>query len=914
MSIFEGRELWSSTCDAAENFEGNCLAIGPPNAFKQNGVLILMASPSGLLRAYLLHGEGHAVNDLILETNLGLPIVQIEFGWFGEDAENASIVILHPRKVVICTLQFDEFAARYNLLHLLPQKVHQLEEAGGESTSDISSLFTILFSKLSGHQRVFGGEHDLDVMHCLILSCSQCKFQHLTLRLAYGMIIDRFGSAATDCICVQSTEGKLSFFEGEVFFSVFSVDDAFLPGPVAYAQHDDLLLTCSSSFELRCYKFISISSQLHDEKFRRVSDCDVTARAKSIAPQHQWKLCVGEPVLRILPVANQHTCSGPRKPPQINQNVEITPHRDIVVLAEKSLFVVTNTGVLKIQKRLDFAPITCHVLRLLHEDAVDHFGLLVADSTGSIMVFRGSQLLWTSKLQVKPVDLMVTYFQDTFGHIIALGRDGVLSISCLGTVPHDTLIRGSERQESSFLDIDQEYRELSNELLERSSDAYAVPSQQVEIAVRFQDDVVREASELSETHVDSFMIGSNMLTLQISVLYNGTGTLDDVGVQIAVPHPIIAARSNFLIPSLCGGTPEIVYIHLSPRGLRSHACIPSSNIASIVASYCTPTIESGISTREVHLPLSFFCAVASPVKTARHKVTIEINRSPPCLTVLFKDMITSQKDDKLTSSGNVLGFEYHNGVNVTLVASKSTGRFRIQSSNLTAVWLLLSEFTCRLWEYFKVETSGSTVNSPFRISLHEPLPLQNLFEAIEENYSARLGYDGDNIKLASFAHSFRAVQKKLLFWFKNKYPVSVAHLDDLLDVLVSPLDAVCEDIHEYEKGLLLARQRLVAAVELLMSLVQHRLGMDSNKLRILRCYIPTVAPISVDNGWDDWTEAAISILLSTRLAKNGKNKTKHNLFVQSKAEPSTVAGDRKNMSKIKKNVLAVFERLGKGSF
>lgn len=164
MSIFEGRELWSSTCDAAENFEGNCLAIGPPNAFKQNGVLILMASPSGLLRAYLLHGEGHAVNDLILETNLGLPIVQIEFGWFGEDAENTSIVILHPRKVVICTLQFDEFAARYNLLHLLPQKVHQLEEA------------------------------------------------------AYGMIIDRFGSAATDCICVQSTEGKLSFLKEKCFF------------------------------------------------------------------------------------------------------------------------------------------------------------------------------------------------------------------------------------------------------------------------------------------------------------------------------------------------------------------------------------------------------------------------------------------------------------------------------------------------------------------------------------------------------------------------------------------------------------------------------------------------------------------------------------------------------------------------
>lgn len=734
------------------------------------------------------------------------------------------------------------------------------------------------------------------------------NIKHVTLILAYNMVIGRFGGAATNRICVQSFDGKLSFYDGEVLTLVFRLENVLLPGPLAYAQQDDVLLIASSSFELRCYQFTDVASRLSRDSCQAGFD---TTRGEFVVRQH-WRLCIGEPVLQILPVSNNS--ADTRESARGKQSFDINPCNDVIVLAEKSIFVVSISGALKTQRRLDFVPTACRVLSLSLGGSIGHFGVVVADSTGSIMVFRDSQLLWTSKLPVKPVDLIVSYFPDTFGHIIALGRDAVLSISCLGTLPHDTSIRGHERNEVSYQMIDKEYGELCSDPFKRSSDAFATRAQQVEISVRFQKNTAYDVSEPTETHYESFFASSNVLTLQVSVLYSGSGTLDDVGVSIVLPHPVVAARSTYVIPSLRGGTPEIICIHLRACGIRSRASIPASNVAVIMASYCTHTIENSISTQEVQLPLSLFCVVALPMKTAKHKITIEINRSLPCLMDLFKDMIPiPQMDDVMTTTGNALGFQFHNGVNVTIVTSKTAGRFRIQSSDFNAIWLLLSEFIYRLWAHVDLQTTSSSMDAPLKISLQEPLPLQNLFEIIEEYYSTKLECDMDNINISSYAHSFRAVQKQLLFWLKSKYPVSVSHLGDLLDMIVPSFDAVSENIRKREKGFSLVRQRLAAAIQLLMNLVQHRFDMDVDQLRVLRSHIPTVSHVSLDHGWDNWTEAAISMLLSNRLLKNGATKTMDSSLFKSEAEQGSVARGRKNAGKIKKSLFAVFELLRRSS-
>ena len=98
-----------------------------------------------------------------------------------------------------------------------------------------------------------------------------------------------------------------------------------------------------------------------------------------------------------------------------------------------------------------------------------------------------------------------------------------------------------------------------------------------------------------------------------------------------------------------------------------------------------------------------------------------------------------------------------------------------------------------------------------------------------------------------------------------------------------------------------------------MNLVQHRFDMDMDQLRVLRSHIPTVSHVSLDHGWDNWTEAAISMLLNNRLLKNGATKTMDSSLVEPEAEQGSVARGRKNAGKIKKSLFAVFELLRRSS-
>ena len=46
--------------------------------------------------------------------------------------------------------------------------------------------------------------------------------------------------------------------------------------------------------------------------------------------------------------------------------------------------------------------------------------LLVADSTGSVMVYRGMQLMWASKFEVPPVALDIAHFGNV-GRVVTPG-------------------------------------------------------------------------------------------------------------------------------------------------------------------------------------------------------------------------------------------------------------------------------------------------------------------------------------------------------------------------------------------------------------------------------------------------------------------------------------------------------------
>lgn len=66
-------------------------------------------------------------------------------------------------------------------------------------------------------------------------------------RNAYNMMAGRFGGISKLAICVQSVDGCLFFFEQQRPMLKVMLDDFMLPGPLAYASHNDSILLVNSA-------------------------------------------------------------------------------------------------------------------------------------------------------------------------------------------------------------------------------------------------------------------------------------------------------------------------------------------------------------------------------------------------------------------------------------------------------------------------------------------------------------------------------------------------------------------------------------------------------------------------------------------------------------------------------------------
>jgi PTHB1 C-terminus len=107
-----------------------------------------------------------------------------------------------------------------------------------------------------------------------------------------------------------------------------------------------------------------------------------------------------------------------------------------------------------------------------------------------------------------------------------------------------------------------------------------------------------------------------------------------------------------------------------------------------------------------------------------------------CYAVLYK-----QK-----AGGTAMSFAYFKldpvtgtPVDCSILVSKSAGRYRIQSSQLAALWLIADQLVQRLgvhWGDSPLSPGGSNGSSggSFTVSYSEPLPLHDVFAAVDEHF------------------------------------------------------------------------------------------------------------------------------------------------------------------------------------
>ena len=112
MSLLRTQERWGVTCEHREEFERGSLAIlGPTRQLHDSSTIVFTASTAGIVRAYSPELDGCEEHELLVETDLKCPVLQIEIGRF-VDFGKSSLVVLHSHKIGIFGFHFQDSSGR----------------------------------------------------------------------------------------------------------------------------------------------------------------------------------------------------------------------------------------------------------------------------------------------------------------------------------------------------------------------------------------------------------------------------------------------------------------------------------------------------------------------------------------------------------------------------------------------------------------------------------------------------------------------------------------------------------------------------------------------------------------------------------------------------------------------------------
>ena len=803
----------------------------------------MVGSLAGLLRVFLPRAADFQAEDQLLEVQLEHPILQIEYGRFAHDGRNA-LAILHPRSLAVYEL-----------------RAQDPERRGGGQVDAESSLF-----------------HSL---HRL--------YQHRFERPTHSMVHGGFGGIeGADLICVQSMDGQISIIEREVLSFQRTLPNFLVPGPLCYLPRTDCFVTCNSGFDVECYKYHVLASASAERGNNINSKMNHTKKL-----QVEWKVNIGERAIEI-------------RTGRITKGAS-SSQSEVIVIGEHSLCILGDVGDIRLTKRLDYMPLTCHV----NDAPGGGSNLIVASHTGSLLVYKGHALVWAAKHDLVPIAVATGTFGGVRGLVVALDEEGAVVASFMGTDPQTEVMGAYDTKELDYEAMDAEHRRLLGQIRAATSQTKAEPTDRIVLRAQVpsQLDASREAAGgragVSKRRASTVGL-TNSVTIKVFVNYTGMGSIENVQLNVRTPSTVYAEPSSFEVQQITGntrGTPLVFDVTL----VATPDHMPGTSAIEITASYMAATGDGRSSVCSLPAPLALFGKFINPVKSANFKITMETNRTPPLLRTLFEDVIAQSpfSDDLLTNNntGNVVSFQYLNGDECTIVVSKSAGRYRLQSEKFEAIWLLATELAERLRTYYKeVDQYDGSGGEPFRITCNDPVPLQDFFNVIDVHFASRQYCDRLAKALEIRAQQFRTIQKRLLVRFKERNPASLSHLDKLLEETYHELLELSESMEEGQREIVRLGGALAGSCQLILLLMRFKFDLSPESFDVLKCYLSPEVPHKLDQGWEELTETALTFLLRTALAKHAKETV-------TMTQP---IAPLEGTSKLKKHIALVCERLSKG--
>ncbi|KAM5157169.1 protein PTHB1 [Mantella aurantiaca] len=837
MSLFKARDWWSASLGENEEFDQGCLSVADVDNSESGQDKIIVGSYSGYLRIFSPH--------------------PLKAG----DAIHAEDLLLEVQlRDPVLQVEVGKFVSGTELLHLAvlhPRKLCVYSVSGTLGNVE------------------HGNQYQIKLM-----------YEHTLQRTACNMTHGSFGGVkGRDLICIQSMDGMLMFFEQESYAFGRYLPGFLLPGPLSYSPRTDSFITVSSCRQVECYKYQVLAVATDADSKKETEQQKIGSGKRLLA---DWTLNIGEQALDISIVSFNNTAFS------------------IFVLGERNFFCLKDNGQIRFMKKLEYSPSCFLPYCSVNEGTINS---LVGNHNNMLLVYQDVTLKWAAQLSHVPVAVKVANFQDMKGITVTLSDSGQLQCSYLGTDPSLFQAPKVESRDINYEELDVEMKALQKIIKEASKTQDILPKTEKEDGVILSAtvsptlDVVSQAIDIS---LESEAVPSVTVKFCIRTKLQVQKTI----LSIAVPSFLALTKDQFIFDSVDPGIPKTANVSVFLRG----KCLPADLEGSAVASYSTPTGKSRLCYMHVNpmqcvffisgvprvaqckfrLPLRLVCSPVQPTKAANHKLTIDTNKPPVNLINLFPDFIERTEDDQVS----VLGFQLLAGQKVTLLASKTSQRYRIQSELFEDLWLIAKELILRFEEYFLKQGIKD-----FTCSFSGPVPLQEYFDLIDQHFELRMNTEKYENLLSERAVQFRAIQRLLLTRFKDKTPTPLQNLDTLLDGTYRQVIGIADAAEELQNSLFQAFTKLKSATQLVILLIGLWQKLSKDQISILEATFLPLLQDGQELGWEETVDAALSHLLRTCLSKSSKEQAL-NLTSQLSIPKDT--------TRLKKHITLLCDRLAKG--
>lgn len=403
------------------------------------------------------------------------------------------------------------------------------------------------------------------------------------------------------------------------------------------------------------------------------------------------------------------------------------------------------------------------------------------------------------------------------------------------------------------------------------------------------------------------------LTIQLAVNpreseTSRTAMLRDITLSISVPPwlHLQAHQRTIRIPTLMDMKPHRIVVPVRPAPYG----VPSSCPIRVFASYKCPQKGDILQFSSFHIPVppSLFLMPIAPIKTTSAaagggKFTVETPSLPAVpLTTLFPEFSSNLYPTHLASNStmqkvasiatHVLSFRIPAGAEMTIITSKSGGRYRIQTNaNVECLAGLMHVFCSRLYQYWVDALSKKDPDARVPAILHvlEGVPMAQVIQSIQNHVAARLALRSQHLLLSSQCEQYRNVLRRLLVRLRDKTATDTEALFRYLELVEGQVANAAANVQGSQDSVASTSNVLAAMVTLYQTVLRSKfpvLQSHPTAYSLLTAAFPTHVYIGNDatipsdavpaddpaitswpaSGWEENVIAALNALLKANKA------------------------------------------------